>query len=829
MRGIWQDLRFGFRVFTKSPMPSAVAVLSLALGIGASSTIFSVMNAFIYRPLPFPEPDRLVVIHESLTSERGNATRDPKHSTVLQWRNESKTIEKVGVVGFGVDAVTLAGVAEADRVTIQYVDNGLFSVLGINPALGRDFLPSDGASRGTAVILSHDLWQRAFGGDPGVIGNAARIDGEVCTVVGVMPPGFWVLPGQRADVWRAISLATTPDMRWLTPLARLKPGVTVEQTHAEMAVSSAAQATEEETQAGVKVGARVETLQEAMLGGARILFYFLLGTVGFVLLIACANVANLLLAQAAGRTKEVALRASLGARRGRLIRQLLTESLLLGLAGGLLGVLFTELGIQVFLALAPQWLPRADDLVIDGRVLGFTLGVSLMTGIIFGLAPAWRESRSDLTESLKEGGGRTGVVGPGRGRSMLLVSEVALAIVLLLGAGLMMNSFIRLQRVDGGFNPANLLTAEVLLGGRTYWEHALDDTKRVKPQGDTYFQEVLDNVRNLPGVTGAGMITRLPTHGAPTRALQILGKPQANEGEGSWAVFNEVTPGLLELMEVPLRKGRYITEQDVDGAPWVVVVNESFAKKYFPEEAPLGQLVQLSIITSAGGHFSEEKPRQIVGVVGDVKHLSLRMDTLPAMYGSNLQHPWVYPGGFYAEHYRQHLVVRTTGDPMGLVSAVRTAVAEADPDQPAYDFMTMEQRLAESLSLERFSMRLFGTFAILAIMLASVGIYGVMAHLVTQRTHEIGVRRALGALENNVLSMVIRQGLKLTIIGMAIGLLASWGLTRFLARILFGVTPTDPLTYLVVVLVMFVVALLATWLPARRASRIDPMTALRYE
>jgi putative ABC transport system permease protein len=386
-----------------------------------------------------------------------------------------------------------------------------------------------------------------------------------------------------------------------------------------------------------------------------------------------------------------------------------------------------------------------------------------------------------------------------------------------------------LQHVDAGFDPENLLTAEVFLGGRQYWDHLPGDKKQVKPQGDIYFDQVLDNIRSLPGVTAAGLITRLPTGGAPSRMLQILGKPQAAEGQAQWAVFNEVTPGLLELMGVPLRKGRSIAEQDVEGSPWVVVINESFAKKHFPDEEPLGQLLQLSITTGSGVVSSEEKPRQIVGVVGDVKHWTLRHESPPAMYGPNTQHPWVYPGGFYVEHYRQHLVIRTAGDPLSLVGSVRQAVAKVDADQPAYDFMTMDQRLAASLTFDRFSMRLFGTFAILAIVLAAVGIYGVMAHIVSQRTHEIGVRRALGALGNNVLGMVIRQGLKLTVVGIAIGLLASWGLTRFLAGILFGVTPTDPLTYVAVVAVMFVVALLASWVPARRASRIDPLTALRHE
>jgi putative ABC transport system permease protein len=499
------------------------------------------------------------------------------------------------------------------------------------------------------------------------------------------------------------------------------------------------------------------------------------------------------------------------------------------MAGGALGVLLTEWGIRIFVALAPEWLLPAGELVVDVRVLAFALGVSLLTGIIFGLAPAWRASRAELTESLKEGGGRSGVTGPGRGRSFLLVSEVALAIVLLLGAGLMMNSFLRLQRVDVGLNPKNLLTAEVFLGGRKYWDHQPGDKKQVKPQGDIYFADILENVRNLPGVTAAGFMTRLPTDGSPSRMLQIVGRPQAASGEEQWAVFNEVTPGLLELLDVPLRQGRTIAEQDVEGAPWVIVVNETFVKKFFPDEEPIGQLVQLSIATGSGVVSPEEKPRQIVGVVGDVKHWSLRIEAPPAMYGPNRQHPWVYPGGFYVEHYRQHLVVKTAGDPMALAGAVRQAVAKADADQPAYDFMTMEQRLAASLGIERFSMRLFGTFAILAIVLASVGIYGVMAHVVTQRTHEIGVRRALGALDATVLGMVMRQGLKLTAIGIAIGLLASWGLTRLVAGMLFGVSPTDPVTFAVVVAVMLVVAVMAIWLPARRASRIDPLTALRYE
>lgn len=827
-----QDLRYGVHMLLKSPVFTAVAVFSLALGIAANSTIFSVVNTLLFRPLPFANPHQLVLVWERVISQQQQPERrNPRFATFSELRAQSQSFQQMELIALGSDLVTLAGVEEGGQVRVAYVGRNLFQLLGVKPVLGRSFLAEDATNHVSAAVIGHSLWQSRFSGRNDVLGKKLIVDGSIYTVIGVMPPGFWVVPwDSTVDVWLPTDPSRNPNSRWLTPMARLKPGVTTRQAEVE-AGAITRRVEESQTPATSRLETNVEDLHQALLGGLRTELYFLLGTVGFVLLIACTNVANLLLARGTARQKELALRSALGAGRLRLIRQFLTESLLLALLGGLMGVFLTVWGIDLFAALAPGWFPLTDRIRIDTTVLSFTLGVSLLTGVLFGLVPALQASKPNLIESLKEGKGRSAGTLRSRGRNLLLISEVSLALILLVGAGLMMNSFLRIKRVNPGFNPAGLLTAEVFLGGTKYWQNMPGDMKRVTPQGDLFFQQVLERIDRIPGVGSAGFITRLPTQGSGGRLLTVVGRPAPPPGEQPLVGYNEVSPRVFQTLRIPLLKGRYLTEQDVEGSPWVVVINESMAQKYFPNEDPIGKLLRLSVAASwIGLHdAAEDHPREIVGVVGDVKQYGLRSNSPAIMYGSHHQHPWEYPGGYYADHLRKSLVIRTTLDPMSLAPAVRKAVAEVDKDQPAYDFMTMEQRLAESIVMERFMMHLFGVFAGLALILAAVGIYGVMSFFVNQRTHEIGVRMALGALRKDVLLLVVKQSLKLTSIGVVIGLGASLGLARLIAGALYGVTASDPVTYLGVSLFMTGVAFLASYLPARKATRVDPMLTLRSE
>jgi putative ABC transport system permease protein len=628
-----------------SPGFTAVAVLSLALGIGANTTIFSVFNTILLRPLPFENPDQLVMIRET-NPERGERRRNPKLSTFLEWRKQNQAFQRMGMSQVITNIVTLSGAGGAERGRIQVVSSDLFSVLDVEPALGRHFLPEDVPSdESSAVLISHGLWERRFGADPNVLGQTFTVLGKVRTVIGVMPPGFWVYPwAKNADVWIAYNLSSNklvpPNSIWLSVIGRLKRGATIEQAQAELdTIARRLDLANAETDTGWSV--RVAPMHERVLGRYGERLYILLGAVGFVLLIACTNVANLLLARANARNKEIAVRASLGAGRLRLVRQLLTESATLALLGGALGVLLSLWGIELFVALAPQWFARTDEIGIDATVLGFTLGISLLTGILFGLAPALRASKPDLNESLKEGGRRSRGGSRHRSHSLLVVSEVALALVLLVGAGLMINSFLRLQRVDLGFNPDNLLTAEILLEGPKYWHQLGGDMKRVTPQGAIFYEQLLQRVRSLPGVESADIISSIPWMW-PAQ-FTIMGRPAPAPDQLPRAGYNEISPGFFRTMGIPLLKGRYLTERDVEASPWVVIINESMARQFFPDEDPIGKMLHMSFYERFTRlTVREEKPREIVGVVGDVRP-RLAADPAPAMYGPYRQHLWIFP------------------------------------------------------------------------------------------------------------------------------------------------------------------------------------------
>jgi putative ABC transport system permease protein len=666
MKTLVHDLSYAIRMLRSSPGFTAVAVLSLALGIGANTTIFSVFNTILLRPLHFKDPDQLVALYET-KPERGQRWRNPKISTFLEWRKQNQTFQQMGMSSNG-DVVTLSGAGGAERGRAQFMTPNLFSVLDVEPVRGRSFLPEDvtDGTRGgsTAVLISHSLWERRFGADPNVLGQTFTVLGKVRTVIGVMPPGFWVYPwAKNTDVWISrIGKNKLSNGTWLSAIGRLKPGATIEQAQAELdTIARRLDLASAETDTGWSV--RVEPLHERTLGRSfRETFYVLLGAVGFVLLIACANVANLLLARANARQKEIAVRASLGAGRLRLVRQLLTESATLALLGGALGVLLSLWGIELVVALQPERFAWTGGIVIDTTVLGFTLGLSLLTGILFGLAPALRASKPDLNESLKEGGRRSRGGSRHRSHSLLVVSEVALALVLLVGAGLMINSFLRLQRVDLGFNPDNLLTAEILLEGPKYWHQLGGDMKRVTPQGAIFYEQLLQRVRSLPGVESADIISSIPWMW-PAQ-FTIMGRPAPAPDQLPRAGYNEISPGFFRTMGIPLLKGRYLTERDVEASPWVVIINESMARQFFPDEDPIGKMLHMSFYERFTRlTVREEKPREIVGVVGDVRP-RLAADPAPAMYGPYRQHLWEYPAGHYAMHLGKNLAIRTASNPM---------------------------------------------------------------------------------------------------------------------------------------------------------------------
>jgi putative ABC transport system permease protein len=827
---LWQDLRFAARMLGKNPGFALVAVLTLALGIGANTAIFSLMNAFILRLLPLKDPEQLMLISEVRIKD--GESRRPTGAAYQAWAKYSRTFEQIERTGFRGDPATLTGIGRAERVSGGGCGLNFFSMVGVKPFRGRFFLPEDSPRGGeTAVVITENLWQRVFGADPNVVGQTVTIAGSKQTIIGILPPGFSILPwDMHVDVWSGSSANGALQFRMSNIVGRLKPGVTKEQAQTEL--NAIAQGMEQHLDADREWSVRVQSLHEAFVGGARNFFRLLLGAVGFILLIACTNVANLLLARGAAREREIAIRASLGAGRWRLIRQLLAESVLLALLGGAVGTLLGFWGIRVLQAMAPaNNVFRSLTISIDHRVLSYTIGISVLTGILFGLIPAFRAVRHDLSESLKAGG----TAGSGglrlRSQGLLLVSEVGLAMVLLVGAGLMINSFVRLRKVDLGFNPRNVLRADVFLDGPKFWHNVPGQVgymKEITPQSDFFFHDLLERLVHVPGVVSAGISHLAPPGDIEERTFRVIGRPAPDQGKEPQAGYNEVSAGYFRSLDVPLVRGRYVTERDMEGSPWVIDINETMARRFFPNEDPIGKLV-LTKLQGGVASLDEDRPREIVGVVGDVRHFGFDSDVLPMMYSSYQQHGMKYPSGFYIFHTWKSITIRTAGDPMRLVAPLQKLVAEVDKDQALFRVQSIEQGLSESVSFDRFQMNLFGIFGGLGLALATVGIYGVMSYLVAQRTHEIGVRVALGAGPRDVLRMVILRGLKTTTIGLAVGIAASLALTRLIAGFLYHVKNTDPATYTLVALVLMAVALVACYVPARRATKVDPLVALRYE
>jgi putative ABC transport system permease protein len=798
MDTLWHDLRYGARMLMKKPGFTVIAVLTLSLGIGANTAIFSVVNAVLLRPLPYQEPNRLVMVWENDTQE-GNDRNPVAPANFVDWQKHNEVCAQLAYYN-QPGGVTLSGDGEPERVIGMGVAPNLFSLLGIQPILGRGFL-LEGGKPGAAfeVVLSFGLWQRRFGGDPGVIGKPLTFEGLTTTIVGVMPAHFR-LPEEGELWWPNLdgTIATLRGRYFLRVIGRLKPGLTMAEARANFTtIARQLEQQYPETNKGRSVN--VLSLEEQFVGETRRALLVLFGAVGFVLLIACANVANLLLVRATARQKEIAVRAALGAGRLRLVRQLLTESLPLALAGGSFGLLLALWGVDLLMALGPTKLPRVENVGIDARVLGFTLFMTFLTGVIFGLVPAWQTSKTNVQEALKEGGrGSADSVGRHRMRSLLVVAEIALTLVLLVGAGLMIKSFLRLHAVELGFDPGNVLTMQFSLPGVKYGE---------SEQIRAFYRELTERIAQLPGVRSVGAISRLPLAGdRSTTSLTIEGQP-VRSGEQPEVHFRVITPNYFRTMGIPLRAGRELTDSDTETSS-AIMINESMARKFWPGVDAVGKRVKTRAdwIT-------------VVGVVADARNFGLDAEARPEVYVSYLQNA----------QERMRLVIRTATDPLTTVPAVREVVRALDKDLAFSQVLTMTQLLDRSVSQRRLNMLLLGLFAAMALLLAAIGIYGVMSYSVSQRTHEIGVRMALGAERRHIFKLVVGQAATLALVGVGIGLAAALALTRLMSSLLFGVSATDPLTFAGVAVLLTVVALLASYLPARRAMRVDPMMALRYE
>jgi putative ABC transport system permease protein len=803
-----RDLQYGVRMLLKNPGFTIVAVFVLALGIGANSAIFSVVNAVLLRPLPYAQPDRLVIMWEKATTQDTSVS----YPNYVDWRDQNQVFEQIAA--FRRDSFNLIGAGEPERLSGRMISASFFRTLGVKPLKGRDFLAEEdraGASR--VVILNYGFWQRRFGSDPNIVGKEVSLNNQSYTVVGIMPADYRF--GVETDIFVPLGLfeerfKERGSHPGLYVIGRLKPGVTEEQGRAEMDTIQARLGQQyPDTNANRRT--HIESLYEDTVKDVRPALLVLLGAVGFVLLIACANVANLLLARSAARQKEIAIRTALGASRWRVIRQLLTESVLLSILGGALGLLIAFWGMDLLTsAVPPDSVPRLDSAAMDSRVLSFTMLVSIMTGIIFGLAPAWQGSKTDLNESLKEGDrGSTGT--RHRVRGALVISEVALALVLLIGAGLMVKSLWRLQSVETGFDARNLLTMQL----------AYTVDKNEPRKATDFFEQVEAKIKSLPGVEAAAFSGGLPFAGAPEQSFEIEGQPDADPSRPLMAVQYMTSPDYFQTMGIELRRGRLLSAQDRRESPFVAVIDESFAQKYFAGEDPVGKRISL-------GHRAGMQA-EIVGVVEHVKHygLSGEVPVDPQFYTALAQAPdEALP--FVAG--RMSLVIRAKAvDPTSLVGAIRQQILATDPNQPIYNVRTMDERITESIGTQRFSMLLLMIFAGVALVLASVGIYGVISYSVTQRTHEIGIRMALGAQNRDILKMVLGQGMLLTLAGVGVGVVAALLVTRVMSSLLFGVSATDPLTFAGLALLLTVVALLAVIIPARRAIKVDPMVALRYE
>ena len=802
MDSIIKDIRYGVRGLLKRPGFTVIALIALALGIGANTAIFSLVNAVILRPLPFPEPDRLVWVWGNLRNIGGTASISPPD--FLDYRSQNKTFEQFAASGTLPGSVNLSGSGEPERLMASIVSGNYFDTFGVTPAIGRGFtLENEKAGQDQVTLLSHAFWLKRFGGDKDIVGKTIILDSKSYQVLGVMPAG--VSFPQSGDLWIPISFDGPPEMKWrkaafLRPVGRLKPGITLTQAQADTD-AIAARLEQQFPDSNTGRSLRLVSLREQLVGGTRTTVFILFGAVGFVLLIACANVANLLLVRAAARQKEIALRTALGASRLRIIRQMLTESLLLSIAGGALGALLAVWGVELLVTLSANTLPPTADVKIDGSVLAFTFAISIITGLLFGLAPAFRTAKVGLIDSLKDGARGTEGTLRNRTRSLLVVFESAVAVVLLIGAGLLVRSLIALQSVDPGFDANNVLTLRIDLNNKKY---------EGPGRKANFFEQLELRVSSLPGVQSVGLVTDLPMSGQLSDLpYTVEGRPPVTPDQALNADFRLINSNYFSALRIPLLRGRNFTEQEVREGKQVIIVSKQLTDTVFPNEDPLGK----RLVSGMSGVAFE-----IIGVVGDIRHNSLGAPPYPAMYLPTLD---------FAS--RRNLVIRTQNDPLSIVGAVRQEVHALDPDQPISEVKRMTDWVDSSVAVSRYRTTLFGLFAALAMILAATGIYGVMSYTVAQRTHEIGVRMALGARRFDVLKLVVRQGMLLTLVGVILGLIGAFALTRVMATLLFGVTAKDPFTFAATAVLLSAVALIACFVPALRATKVDPLVALRYE
>ncbi len=787
-----KDLRFAGRSFLKNPGFSLVAMLALALGIGANSAMFSIVDAILLKPLPYPNPERLVWLTQNIPMFKAEMATSVDY---WQWRDQHQLFE--AVAGFGSGDVNLMGGDEPERVRVASVTASFFSTFGVSPALGRAFTEDEDKPGGdNTVILMQAIFARRYGSNPAILGKTIQLDDKPCTVVGVMPAAFRY-PGNAE-----VTMLRPAQMKYALAIgkegvpvigiaARLKAGVSIGRVRNELTMIGKV-----DPKAHGDVEPRVVPLHQQLVGDRRTVLLILFGAVGLVLLIACANVANLLLARAADRRREIALRSALGAARGRLIRQLLTESLLLSIVGAALGLVIARFAIQAVLALASAQMPLIENASINPMVVAFTAMAALLTAILFGLAPAIAVSKADVIESLKQGGQTTTQAsGQKRFRSFLVAGEIAIALVLLTGAGLLIKSLWILERLDPGFHPEHVLNVDI---------NPIQSRHAKKEQRLAFFDSVMQRVVALPGIEAAGIYKDQFESGF----FEIPGRPPAPQGQGPRAEMYPVSPGVFRALGLHLVRGRFIDERDGPGAPAVVAINETMARRHFPGEDPIGRQIKF------------DKLWTIVGIVADASDRGPTAEISPLLYA---------PAGQIDRLPMMHLVVRAAGDPLAIANVVREQVRAVDRDQPIYNVKTMEQKLASTIAPQRFSMILLATFAGLALLLAVVGIYAVMYSTVVQRTHEIGIRMALGAGRSDVLRMIVLQGATLAVLGLIVGIPGAWAATRLLKSMLFNVTPTDPWTFCSVAVLLFLIAIGASLLPARRATQVDPIIALRQE
>jgi predicted permease len=809
MDTLLQDVRYAVRVLLKKPGFTFVAVLTLALGIGANAAIFTAVDAALLRPFPYRDPASLVHVWQT-TPRVDFGEHGASYPDYLDYRAQASSFEEMAA--YTNSMAVLYGRGQAERIAAPRVTASFFPLLGVQAALGRTFREGeDLPDAPRTVVLSHSFWQQRMGGDPNVIGQSITLNSESYEIIGVMPAGFHFAKVGSPDVWRPLQplpfQVARRNLFWINVIGRLKPNTAIEQAQQELA-TIVRNIEQQYSQSHTGDGIRLAALRDDIVGDVKPLLLVLLGAVGFVLLIACANVANLLLARSAARRKEIALRMAMGASRARLVRQLLTESLLLSLAGGALGLLIAQWIVTALVAGIPAALmlrmPYLATLSLDLKALSFTFIIATLTGVLFGLAPALQSSKSDLTDALKEGRTPSGAI-RARLRNALVVGEVALAMMLLVGAGLMMKSFYHLLNVDPGFRTENLLTLRVGLPENKY-----DDARAA-----TFFKQTLANIESLPGVTGAAMTDLLPlSGGGNTGSFVIEGRPAPDAGEKMEANVRTVSDNYFRVMGLPLISGRYFTEHDDLNAPLALVINRTLAERLFPNQTAIGQRLILT-------YDAQRRPREIVGVVGDEKVKQLDARVTPVIYFNYAQ-----DGGTYSA-----IVARTTTDPASLITATRENIHALEPEAAVFDEMPMTRLVADSSStfLRRYPALLITAFAAVAGLLAMLGIYGVLSYMVTQRTHEIGIRMALGAQRRDVLRLIVGQSLRFAVAGIVIGIIGALILTRLLASLLYGVSATDPLTFAAMAAILAGMALVAGFVPARRATKVDPMVALRYE